>query len=90
MTASAGTLNFQVGANGDSNSRIAVDLSSANVSSVSSALTTGRYALTGAIDPATVAGTVTFTQGGVDVDVAMGAAHAQPHSRGDVASTLQR
>ena len=34
----AGTLNFQVGADGDANSRIAVDLSSADVSNVTTAL----------------------------------------------------
>ncbi len=87
LDGTAGTLNFQVGADGDANSRISVNLSSANVTSVASALTTGRYALTGAIDAATVAGDVVFSQGGVDVTVAMGAADAT-RTAGDVAQTL--
>lgn len=83
----AGTLNFQVGADGDANSRIAVDLSSADVTAVADALTTGRYALTGAVDAATVTGDVVFAQDGVEVTVATGAVDAT-RTAGDLASTL--
>lgn len=83
----AGTLNFQVGADGDANSRIAVDLTSADVTNVADALTTGRYALTGAVDSATVTGDVVFSQDGVDVTVATGAVDAT-RTAGDLASTL--
>jgi flagellin len=41
LDGSAGTLNFQVGADGDSDSQIAVDLSGANVKAVETALTNG-------------------------------------------------
>ena len=54
LDGSAGTLNFQVGANGDNNSRIAVDLSGANVTSVANALTNGLYTRTGTVAGATV------------------------------------
>jgi flagellin len=40
LDGTATTLNFQVGANGDANSRIAVDLTTADVSAVADALTT--------------------------------------------------
>lgn len=87
LDGTAGTLNFQVGADGDANSRISVNLATANVTSVADALTTGRYALTGAVDPATVTGDVVFSQGGVDVTVAMGAVDPT-RTAGDVAVTL--
>ena len=83
----AGSLTFQVGANGDVDSAITVDLSAADVSAVADALTNGRYALTGAVDSATVTGDVVFSQGGVDVTVAMGAVDAT-RTAGDVAETL--
>ena len=81
-------LNFQVGADGNENSRIAVNLSDADVTKVADALTTGRYALTGAIDSAAVAGDVVFSQGGTAVTVAMGAEDAT-RTAGDVVSTLK-
>lgn len=87
LDGTAGTLSFQVGADGDANSRIDVDLSSADVSTVADALTTGRYARTGALTPATVTGDFTFTQGSVEVTVAMGAVNASRTS-GDVVDTL--
>jgi flagellin len=50
LDGTAGTLNFQVGADGDANSKIAVDLSTANVSAVATALQT-----------ATIGGGTTFS-----------------------------
>lgn len=87
LDGSAGTLNFQVGANGDANSRIAVDLSGADVSTVADNLTNGLYTLTAVTTPATATGTWTFSQGGVDVDVALGAVDAD-RTTGDIATTL--
>jgi len=87
LDGSAGTLNFQVGANGDAASRIAVDLSQANVSNVATALTNGLYTREGAVSGATTTGNWTFTQGGTVVTVAMGAADAD-RTAGDVVDTL--
>ncbi|HMO09922.1 MAG TPA: flagellin [Actinotalea sp.] len=83
----AGTLNFQVGADGDANSAIAVDLSSANVSAVASNLQNGLYSRTGALAPATVTGNFTISQGSVAVTVDMGAVNAARTS-GNVVDTL--
>ena len=83
----AGTLNFQVGAGSGADSRIAVDLTTANVSNVANALTTGRYAQTGAIAPASVTGNMTISQGSTTVAVAMGAVNAARTS-GQVVDTL--
>lgn len=87
LDGSAGTLNFQVGADGNAANRIAVDLSSANVANIADALTTGRYTRTGAVDAATTAGNWTFTQGSVEVTVAMGSA-GDYDNVGQVASAL--
>lgn len=87
LDGSAGTLNFQIGADGDADSRIAVNFASADVTSVADALVTGRYARTGALAPATVAGDFVFGQGSVAVTVAMGAVDAARTS-GDVVNTL--
>ncbi len=87
LDGSAGTLNFQVGADGDGNSRIAVDLSSADISNVADALTNGRYARTGAVDGAATTGNWTFSQGGSVVTVAMGAVDTG-RTVGDVVNTL--
>jgi len=87
LDGSAGTLNFQIGADGDADSRIAVNFASADVTSVADALVTGRYAITGALAPATVTGDFVFTQGSVAVTVAMGAVDAARTS-GDVVNTL--
>ena len=87
LDGSAGTLNFQVGANGDGNSRIAVDLSGANVTTVANALTNGLYTRTGVVAGATVENDWTFTQGGTEVTVDMGAANAA-RTAGDVVNTL--
>ncbi|KQV63227.1 flagellin [Nocardioides sp. Root122] len=91
----AGKLQFQVGADGDANSRITVDLSSANVSKVATDLTTGALATTGTTfdvaDATAVTGNLTFTdtKGGVvsDVTVAMGAAGSSASVQ-DVADKL--
>ncbi len=87
LDGSAGTLNFQVGADGDANSRIAVDLSTADISAVATALTNGNYARTGAVDGATTTGNWTFDQGGTAVTVDMGAVDAG-RTAGDVVNTL--
>jgi flagellin len=88
LDGSAGTLNFQVGANGDAASKIAVDLSGANVSTVASNLTNGLYSLTATTTPATATGNWVFTQaGGTQVTVAMGAVDAT-RTNGDIADTL--
>ena len=87
LDGTAGTLNFQVGAAGDANSRIAVDMNGADVSAVADALTNGRYALTGGFTPATVTGDLTITQGSTVVTVAAGAVDAGRTS-GELATTL--
>ncbi|MGV3712014.1 flagellin N-terminal helical domain-containing protein, partial [Pseudolysinimonas sp.] len=87
LDGSAGTLNFQVGANGDANSKIAVDLSAANVSNVATTLTNGLYSLTAVTTPATATGNWVFTQGGTVVTVATGAVDAG-RTVGDLADTL--
>ncbi|MGV3713230.1 flagellin N-terminal helical domain-containing protein [Pseudolysinimonas sp.] len=87
LDGSAGTLNFQVGANGDANSTIAVNFASADVSAVADALTTGRYALTATTTPATATGNWVVTQGGTQVTVALGAVDAS-RTNGDIADTL--
>lgn len=66
LDGTAGTMNFQVGADGNANSQIGVDLSSANVASVATALKTASIATgtTFTIDPTKVAdGTYNFTAG---------------------------
>jgi flagellin len=87
LDGSAGTLNFQVGADGDSASSISVDLSGADVSAISTNLQSGLYTRTGTVAAATVAGNWTFTQGGVVVTVAMGTAGTYANN-GQVASAL--
>ena len=87
LDGSAGTMNFQVGADHTANSRISVDLTTADVTNVADALTNGRYARTGALAPATVTGNFTFSQDSVSVSVAMGAVNAGRTS-GDVVDTL--
>lgn len=76
--AADGRLTFQVGADGDPSSQITVDLSTANVEDVTTALNFGTTAnqsatITGAID---LAGGFTFTQDGTAVTVAAPAAAA--------------
>ncbi|AEE44804.1 flagellin [Cellulomonas fimi] len=73
LDGSAGTLHFQVGADGDGNSRISVDLSGANVTSIADQLgaaTTGSTM--DVLTPTNVTGAFTFTTretvGGNNVD----------------------
>ncbi|QBX55250.1 flagellin [Nocardioides seonyuensis] len=73
LDGSAGTMHFQVGADGDANSRISVDLSGANVKGISNTLsapTTG--ATMDVLTPTDVTGTMTFSTrsvvGGNNVD----------------------
>ncbi len=68
-----GKLKFQVGAGGDANSQIEVDLSSANVADISDTLTR-KATLTGALP--TAADVMTFTDGTNDASVTFAAAPA--------------
>ena len=72
----AGTLNFQVGADGNAASQISVDLSTANISTVVTNLGSGYGSTNATINPATVTGNLTFTQGSNVTVVAMGAVDA--------------
>lgn len=69
----AAQLTFQVGANGDTNSTITVDLSSANVSNVAGSLLVGSQA-GGTVTNAS--GTLTFTSGAVATAVTLAATAA--------------
>jgi flagellin len=72
------SLNFQVGANGDSASQITVDLSAANVKSVANALGVSGGSRTAfkVVTPTTVAGPYTFDDGkGATATVDLGAAN---------------
>ena len=89
----AGTLNFQVGADGDANSAIAVDLTSANVENVADILTNGRQVATTALDDTAaalaIAGGLEFTQGTTTVTVDDGLSTASgTRTASDVADIL--
>lgn len=73
LDGSTTTLNFQIGANGDATSSIAVDLTDADVSDIAGNLTTGLYTRTGAVNAAAATGAWTFTQSGVVSTVTLGA-----------------
>ncbi|MFZ7087935.1 flagellin [Curtobacterium sp. RRHDQ10] len=77
-TGKNGVLNFQVGANGDANSQITVDLSGANVAKIAAKLTsgTGSTGTSSAVaDVTKLGGDVTFATAGTSVKVtSMGAA----------------
>ncbi|MBU4214477.1 MAG: flagellin [Actinobacteria bacterium] len=73
LDGSAGTMKFQVGADGDANSQISVDLSSANVTTVAANLGAAGASFAVAT-PTAVTGNLGFTNGTTDVTVAMGAA----------------
>lgn len=87
LDGSTSTLNFQVGADGDATSSIAVDLTGADVSAIADNLNTGLYTLPGTVAAGTVAGNWVFTQSGVVVTVAMGTAGTHANV-GDVAAHL--
>lgn len=90
LDGSAGTLHFQVGADGNANSRIDVDLSGINVTAIADALKTGGGASFEIVTPTSVTGNLTFNDGaGVDVSVAMGAADTHK-TVADIASTLNK
>ncbi|MGN6444760.1 flagellin N-terminal helical domain-containing protein [Amnibacterium sp.] len=73
LDGSAGTLNFQVGADGNSQSQIGVNLSSANLVQVASNLGNAGASFD-VTSPTTVAGAQKFTNGTTDVSVTLGAA----------------
>ena len=60
LDGSAGTLKFQVGADGDASSQIGVNMGAANVSAVATALSTGTGTTFG-VTPATIAGDQVFS-----------------------------
>jgi flagellin len=83
----AGTLNFQVGADGDANSRIALDLSAADVSAVHNALTVGKagVSISSVNATAEAADEWEFEQGGVTVTHTFA---ADADNAGDVVESL--
>ncbi len=87
LDGTAGTLNFQVGADGNGTSTIGVNLSTANIAGVATALTTGNWTGTLTTTPATATGNWVFTQGGTQVTVAMGAVDAT-RTNGGLANVL--
>jgi flagellin len=74
LNGTAGTLNFQVGADGNSNSQIGINLSSINVTGVATTLSAGGGGQFAIDTPTAVAGTFAVTNGTTDVSVAMGTA----------------
>ena len=86
----AGVMKFQVGADGDTNSQISVDLSTANVANVANALdTSGTGAKFTMATPTLVGGSQKFTNQTVDVDVTLAAAGTYK-TTGEVADALNK
>ncbi len=73
LDGSAGTLNFQIGADGDADSQIGVNLTSADVTAVASNLGNSGASFA-VITPTAVAGSLAFSNGTTDVSVDVGAA----------------
>lgn len=73
LDGSAGTLKFQIGANGDGQSQIEVNLAPANLVNVASNLGAAGAKFT-VNTPTSVTGALTFTNGTTDVSVTLGAA----------------
>lgn len=86
LDGSAGTMNFQVGASGDSASQISVNLGAVNVSAVASNLGNGGSTFDVAT-PTLVTGTMSFTNQTTDVSVSLGAAGTYKTTQ-DVANAL--
>jgi flagellin len=90
LDGSAATLNFQVGADGSANSRIAVDLSSANVSTVATNLSSESKAVMNFdVEELAAAETLVFSNGagaGADVTITLGATGFA--NQGELAATL--
>lgn len=86
LDGSAGTLNFQVGADGDANSNIAVNMSNVNVVQIASNLGSAGASFD-VLTPTLVTGNLSFTNGTTDVSVAVGAAGSHT-TVGSVADTL--
>ncbi len=86
LDGNAGTMNFQVGADGDSASQIGVNMGAISVSAIASNLGNGgaKFDVT---TPTTVAGAQAFTNGTTDVSVTLGAAGTYK-TTADVASAL--
>ncbi|MEQ4524707.1 MAG: flagellin, partial [Nocardioides kribbensis] len=73
LDGTAGTMNFQVGANGDAASQIGVNMGAVNVKAVANNLGTGGASFDVAT-PTLVTGTMAFTNQTTDVSVTLGAA----------------
>ncbi|HEY1134521.1 MAG TPA: flagellin [Nocardioides sp.] len=86
LDGTAGTMNFQVGANGDTASQIGVNLGAVNISAVASNLGNGGARFDVAT-PTAVTGAMSFTNGTTDVSVTLGAAGTYT-TVGDVATAL--
>ena len=90
LNGTAGTLSFQVGADGTASSKIDVNLGAANVSAVASALSAGGGNAYNVVTPTLVTGNWTFSTTGAataTATVAMGAAGSL-HTVDDVAAKL--
>jgi flagellin len=73
LDGSAGTMKFQVGADGDANSQIDVNLAAVNVSSIAANLGNAGASFE-VLTPTDVTGAMAFTNGTTDVSVTLGAA----------------
>lgn len=89
LDGSAGTLNFQIGADGDANSQIGVNLTSVNVSAIGTALSTGGGTAFEVLTPTDAAGVYDFTSGTTTVSVDLGAAGSHT-STASVAEALNK
>ncbi|MFV0632974.1 flagellin [Demequina sp.] len=88
LDGSAGTLNFQVGADGNANSQIQVNLASVNVKAISSNLGNAGASFE-VLTPTDVTGAMSFTNGAVDASVTLGAAGSY-NTVQDVADALNK
>ncbi|WP_062137910.1 flagellin N-terminal helical domain-containing protein [Demequina aestuarii] len=86
LDGSAGTMQFQVGANGDANSQISVNLTNVDVSAIASNLGNAGASFA-VVTPTAVTGAMAFTNGTTDVSVTLGAAGSY-NTVGDVAAAL--
>lgn len=86
LDGSAGTMNFQVGANGDAASQIGVNMGAVNVKAVANNLGSGGASFDVAT-PTLVTGAMNFTNQTTDVSVTLGAAGTYKTTQ-DVANAL--
>ncbi|MFV0286945.1 MAG: flagellin [Demequina sp.] len=86
LDGSAGTLKFQVGADGNTNSQIDVNLGSVNVAAIATNLGNAGASFE-VLTPTAVTGAMAFTNGTTDVSVTLGAAGTY-NTVSDVATAL--